>query len=389
MSSDSRSSCTARPSAHYDFGPDHPLTPRRFGPGIDLLRGLGRDALPGAAPRPPTTQLARLHDAPLHRARCARSRTIPSAAAHGHRPAATARRSTACTRPRRPSPAARSRRSSAILRRRGGARLQSAAAACTTRWPARASGFCIYNDVALGVAARSRRRPPRALRRPRRAPRRRHPGALLGRPAGADLLDPRERPDALPGHGLRRGDAAGRAPRAPPSTCPSRPYSGDGSWWPAVERIVPGARRGVPADLPGHAARLRQPRLGPARAPAGHDRGLSRARRACSTRSRTTTARAAGWRPAAAATTRTGSCRARGRSSGWRRRTARCPRETPAAWRERWAAEADRHGQGPPPAAFVDPPDLVPPETEGFRSANRRTLERSLERASSLLAARG
>ena len=25
-------------SATYDFGPGHPLTPRRFGPGIDLLR---------------------------------------------------------------------------------------------------------------------------------------------------------------------------------------------------------------------------------------------------------------------------------------------------------------------------------------------------------------
>jgi acetoin utilization protein AcuC len=37
-------------STSYDFGPSHPLTPRRFGPGIDLLRALGAE--PGLAPEP-------------------------------------------------------------------------------------------------------------------------------------------------------------------------------------------------------------------------------------------------------------------------------------------------------------------------------------------------
>ena len=37
-------------SGTYDFGPGHPLTPRRFGPGIDLLRTLGAE--PGLAPEP-------------------------------------------------------------------------------------------------------------------------------------------------------------------------------------------------------------------------------------------------------------------------------------------------------------------------------------------------
>src|SRR4029434_3603322 len=36
----------------YDFGPGHPLTPRRFGPGIDLLRAVGAE--PGLAPEPAT-----------------------------------------------------------------------------------------------------------------------------------------------------------------------------------------------------------------------------------------------------------------------------------------------------------------------------------------------
>src|SRR3954447_21683527 len=41
-------------SLDYDFGPSHPLTPRRFGPGIDLLRALGAE--PGVAPEPATDE---------------------------------------------------------------------------------------------------------------------------------------------------------------------------------------------------------------------------------------------------------------------------------------------------------------------------------------------
>ncbi|HEV8402879.1 MAG TPA: acetoin utilization protein AcuC, partial [Candidatus Limnocylindrales bacterium] len=37
-------------SPTYDFGPGHPLTPRRFGPGLDLLRAVGAE--PGLAPEP-------------------------------------------------------------------------------------------------------------------------------------------------------------------------------------------------------------------------------------------------------------------------------------------------------------------------------------------------
>src|SRR5258706_4530076 len=37
-------------SLDYDFGTGHPLTPRRFGPGIELLRAVGAE--PGLAPEP-------------------------------------------------------------------------------------------------------------------------------------------------------------------------------------------------------------------------------------------------------------------------------------------------------------------------------------------------
>ena len=49
------------PSLHYDFGAGHPLTPRRFGPGIDLLRALGADRFL-APPEASDAQLHRVHD---------------------------------------------------------------------------------------------------------------------------------------------------------------------------------------------------------------------------------------------------------------------------------------------------------------------------------------
>jgi acetoin utilization protein AcuC len=49
-------------SETYDFGPHHPLTPRRFGPAIDLLRALGADRF--LAPEPADDgALRRLHEA--------------------------------------------------------------------------------------------------------------------------------------------------------------------------------------------------------------------------------------------------------------------------------------------------------------------------------------
>src|SRR5690349_7240595 len=48
-------------SRTYDFGPDHPLTPRRFGPGIELLEAVG--AVPNLAPEPASDEeLAWVHD---------------------------------------------------------------------------------------------------------------------------------------------------------------------------------------------------------------------------------------------------------------------------------------------------------------------------------------
>ena len=48
-------------STTYDFGPSHPLTPRRFATGISLLEGIG--AVPNLAPEPATDdELGWIHD---------------------------------------------------------------------------------------------------------------------------------------------------------------------------------------------------------------------------------------------------------------------------------------------------------------------------------------
>ncbi|MBA2556736.1 MAG: acetoin utilization protein AcuC, partial [Chloroflexi bacterium] len=49
-------------SIRYDFGPQHPLTPRRFGPGIDLLRSTGARRFRDPA-QASDAELGRLHDA--------------------------------------------------------------------------------------------------------------------------------------------------------------------------------------------------------------------------------------------------------------------------------------------------------------------------------------
>jgi acetoin utilization protein AcuC len=76
------------------------------------------------------------------------------------------------------------------------------------------------------------------VRRRRRAPRRRGRGGLLRRPAGADGLDPRERPHAVPRHRLgrpgRRGEGVG------PNVNVALPMgTGDAGWLRAFEAVVP------------------------------------------------------------------------------------------------------------------------------------------------------
>ncbi len=139
----------------------------------------------------------------------------------------------------------------------------------------RASGFCIYNDPALAIAAAPPGRPAGPVRRPRCPSWRRRSGDPLRRSRSAHVLDPRERPDAVPGHGLRRGAGRGRRGRDVGQPA-ARGRDGRG---PLAGRR-PGARArprgGLRAGPDRQPARGRQPRLGSARPPPGDDDGDGR-----------------------------------------------------------------------------------------------------------------
>ncbi len=106
--------------------------------------------------------------------------------------------------------------------------------------PGAAAGFCVYNDIAVvdPVAARPGRRAGRVRRR-RRAPRRRRPGRVLGRPARAHHLAARVGPVAVPRHRLPHARSADRAPSARPSTSRCPPGTDDNGWLRAFHGVVP------------------------------------------------------------------------------------------------------------------------------------------------------
>jgi acetoin utilization protein AcuC len=137
-------------SPKYDFGPSHPLSPRRFGPGIELLRAVGAE--PGLGPEPATEkQLEWLHS-PDYLAAVKRFSAVPggevpdAGIGPGDDPPFAGMHEAA---------AAVAGGSIAAMERilRGdvehayhpGGGLHHA-------MRDRASGFCIYNDVALAIA---------------------------------------------------------------------------------------------------------------------------------------------------------------------------------------------------------------------------------------------
>jgi acetoin utilization protein AcuC len=61
------------------------------------------------------------------------------------------------------------------------------------------------------------------------------------------------------------------------------------------------------------------------------------------------------------------------------------PEVTPVAWRARWADEAAAHGQSPLPGTMLDEARLRLSEPDGVGERNRRTAERALAQARGLL----
>ena len=140
-------------SLTYDFGPRHPLSPRRFGPGIELLRAVG--AVPGLAPEPATDdELEWLHSPDYISAvrRFSAELGGPSTAGigPGDDPAFAGMHEAAAT------VAGGSIRAMEAILRGDVEHAYQPGGGLHHAMRTRASGFCIYNDVALAIA-RARR----------------------------------------------------------------------------------------------------------------------------------------------------------------------------------------------------------------------------------------
>jgi acetoin utilization protein AcuC len=365
----------------YDFGPEHPLTPRRFGPSIDLLQAVGAENF--AEPRVATDEeLQRLHtrqyirtvrnfaNDPWHH--------VPSdGIGPGDCPPFEGMHDA--------SAAIAGGSIDAVARILAG-EIEHAfnpGGGLHHAMAARASGFCIYNDVALAVA-RARDAGHRVL----------YVDLDVHHGDGTQALfwdDPQvltfsihESGQTLfPGTGFveERGgdDALGTAVNVPLQL-----FTGDASWLAAVERVVPAladafrptflvSQNGCDTHAYDPLANLR---LSTA-AYAGATKLLdSIAHEYCGGR----------WFATGGGGYDAYRVVPRSWSLVWFAQAHRePPPQTPAEWRARWLADAKRYGQAPPQPTFVDPADLLAPEREEIAALNAQTVERALDGALELL----
>jgi acetoin utilization protein AcuC len=248
-----------------------------------------------------------------------------------------------------------------------------------------ASGFCIYNDVALGVSA-ARDAGHRVLYLDFDV----HHGdgtqALFWDDPEVLTFSIHETGRALfPGTGFvdERGGAGAVGTAV---NVPLDPASGDDSWWAAVDRVVPAlaetfrptflvTQHGCDSHAWDPLAHLRVTTASYARAVALAD---SIAHEWCDGR----------W----LATGGGGYDAYRVVPRSWAlvnlgQRHVPVPDETPLSWRERWTSEAERWGQAPIPERMIDPQGSASPEPEGTANRNAQTAERALTQ--SLEALRG
>ncbi len=366
----------------YDFGTHHPLTPRRFPPSIDLLRAAG-----AARIEPPRVasddELQRLHSAsyirvvrnfshdPTHH--------VPS---HGigpgdcppfegiHQASATVAGGSIGA-------------VDAIL----GGEAQHAfnpGGGLHHAMAERASGFCIYNDVALAVA-RARDAGHRVL----------YVDLDVHHGDGTQALfwdDPQVLTFSIHETGMSLFPGTGfvdeRGGRDAPGTAvnvPLQPYSGDGSWLAAVEKVVPAlAEVFKPTFLVSqHGCDTH------AYDPLAHLRLTTRSYRAASVLLDALAHRHCSGRWLATGGGGYDAYRVVPRSWSlvWLAQAHREPQQaTPTQWQARWLAEAERFGQAPLPAEWLDPDDLVAPDKPELLAANARMTDRALEGALELLA---
>ncbi len=355
------------PSLHYDFGSHHPLTPRRFGPGIDLLRALGADRF-----LPPVEAsdalLGRVHD-PEYVSTVRMLSEYPDAgptagfASWGDDPPFYGMHQAAA------AVAGGSDEAMGRILAGGEVHAFHPGGGLHHAMPGRASGFCIYNDVALAIG--------RALDAGHRVL---YVDLDVHHGDGVEAIfwnEPRVLTvsfhetglSLFPGTGFV-DDAGGPQARGTAVNVPFEPGTADGSWLEAIETILPALaaayRPTILVTQHGSDSHLLDPL-------------------AHMQLSTTAMSRAARLLDGLAHEHADGRWLATGgggydvyrvvpRAWGlvWLAQAHRdVPPATPAEWRSRWAAEAALHRQGPPPDTMLDPPGLVPVEGRGIAERNR------------------
>jgi acetoin utilization protein AcuC len=357
----------------YDFGSFHPLTPRRFGPGIDLLRAYGADRF--LAPEPATdAQVARLHEAAyiaaVHRFSAHPHRAPERGIGPGDDPAFAGMHEAAAT-----VAGGSIAAMSAILAGEArhafhpGGGLHHALAG-------RASGFCIYNAVALAVAA-ARDAGHRVLYVDLDV----HHGdgvqALFWDDPEVLTVSIHESGDTLfPGTGdvsERGGAGAGGTKVNVPMFIGTR----DASWIGALEAVLPVAvdafrptllvtQHGCDSHLLDPLAHLRLTTRAYARATAmlhaiAHERCEGR------------------WLATGGGGYDAYRVVPRSWAIVWLTQAHReLPSSTPSEWRARWTPEAERWHQAPLPETLLDPPEFADPEPPSIAAANAETVQEAL-----------
>ncbi|MFO7531329.1 MAG: acetoin utilization protein AcuC [Candidatus Limnocylindrales bacterium] len=357
----------------YDFGPGHPLTPKRFGPGVDLLRAMGAQRIvePGMAS---DDEIARLH-APHF------IEQVRSFSEHPWQPTAMGVGSGDV-------PAFHGMHEASALVVGGSVGAVDRILAGVTEHafsPAgglhhamrtRAAGFCVYNDVALAVA-RARDAGHRVL----------YVDLDVHHGDGSQAFfwdDPRvltysihESGHSLfPGTGMIGETGGAEAPGLVVNT-PLDAGSGDESWWAVLELV-----------LPALAAAFRPTFIvsqhgcdSHALDPLAHLRVTTASlHRAAELLDRLAHEHAQGrWLATGGGGYDAFRVVPRAWSLVWLAQAhLPPPPRTPKTWRSRWSDEGEAFGQAPLPVELIDPPGTVAPDPEV-------TVERNLQRARAAL----
>ncbi|HSL76993.1 MAG TPA: acetoin utilization protein AcuC, partial [Candidatus Limnocylindrales bacterium] len=353
-------------STDYDFGPGHPLTPRRFGPGIDLLRSVGAE--PGLTPEPAADgELRRCHSPEYIEVvrRFSVDPFGPTEAGIGlsdNPPFADMHEASAAV-------AGGSVRAMEAILRGDVEHAFHPGGGLHHAMRARAWGFCIYNDPALAIA-RARADGLRVMYIDLDV----HHGdgvqALFWDDPGVLTFSIHESGRYLfPGTGdedeVGEGEAAGTV-----INVPLPPYTGEDAWYPIVESYLPvlAAAFGPDVVVSQHGADSH------AWDPLAHLNVTTTAHGMAARLVDAVAHRFAGGRWLATGGGGYDAYRVVPRTWAltWLAGAHReVPPAIPGAWRERWADEAARYGQAPLPVSFHDAPNAGLP-FEGSQEASEQ-----------------